>query len=133
MITNAAMKNGFTGGLIVDYPNSQKAKKYYLFLMAGYSDEIMNEAKEVIMPRAKTEDDDDSDEDNSESDNEMVDIKGKQRQKKNGIQKHDKYKTHGKVKDKSWIMKKKERQRKQGKNVKRDSKYSGRKRPTSLN
>jgi len=45
MITNAAMKNGFTGGLIVDYPNSQKAKKYYLFLMAGYSEEIMNEAR----------------------------------------------------------------------------------------
>ena len=50
MITNAAMKSGFTGGLIVDYPNSKKAKKFYLFLMAGYSEEIMNEAKQVIMP-----------------------------------------------------------------------------------
>ena len=37
MITTAAMKSGFTGGLIVDYPNSTKAKKHYLFLMAGYS------------------------------------------------------------------------------------------------
>jgi 18S rRNA (guanine1575-N7)-methyltransferase len=45
MITNAAMKNGFTGGLIIDYPNSKKAKKYYLFLIAGHSDEIMSEAK----------------------------------------------------------------------------------------
>jgi 18S rRNA (guanine1575-N7)-methyltransferase len=45
MITSAAMKNGFTGGLIVDYPNSKKAKKFYLFLMAGYSEEIMNEAR----------------------------------------------------------------------------------------
>jgi 18S rRNA (guanine1575-N7)-methyltransferase len=45
MITSAAMKSGFTGGLIVDYPNSKKAKKYYLFLMAGYSEEIMSEAR----------------------------------------------------------------------------------------
>ena len=53
MITKAALKNGFTGGVIVDYPNSQKAKKFYLFLMAGYSEEIMAEAKSVIMPKAK--------------------------------------------------------------------------------
>ena len=38
MITSAAMRNGFTGGLIVDFPNSKKAKKYFLFLMAGYSE-----------------------------------------------------------------------------------------------
>jgi len=62
MITSAAMRNGFTGGMIVDYPNSKKAKKYYLFLMAGYSEEIVQEAKSVIMPQAKTdEDSDDSD------------------------------------------------------------------------
>ncbi len=35
MITTAAMKAGFSGGLIVDYPNSAKAKKYYLVLEAG--------------------------------------------------------------------------------------------------
>ena len=44
MITAAAMRNGFTGGLIVDFPNSKKAKKYFLFLMAGYSEEIIKEA-----------------------------------------------------------------------------------------
>jgi len=32
MITSAAMKSGFTGGLVVDYPNSTKAKKYYLVI-----------------------------------------------------------------------------------------------------
>ncbi len=54
MITSAAMKNGFTGGLIVDFPNSKKAKKYFLFLMAGYSDEIINDAEKAIMlPKAK--------------------------------------------------------------------------------
>jgi 18S rRNA (guanine1575-N7)-methyltransferase len=45
------MKNGFTGGLIVDYPNSKKAKKHYLFLIAGYSEDLQTEAAGVI-PRA---------------------------------------------------------------------------------
>lgn len=45
MITNAALKNGFSGGMIIDYPNSRKARKYFLFLMAGYSEEIQKEAK----------------------------------------------------------------------------------------
>jgi len=48
LITRIAMKNGFTGGLIVDYPNSKKARKYYLFLMAGFSEEIQAEAKKAI-------------------------------------------------------------------------------------
>lgn len=30
LIMNVALKSGFTGGLVVDYPNSKKAKKYYL-------------------------------------------------------------------------------------------------------
>jgi 18S rRNA (guanine1575-N7)-methyltransferase len=94
MITNAAMKNGFTGGLIVDYPNSKKAKKYYLFLMAGYSEDIMNEARQVIMPTAKEgeEESEDSDsemeseedsseesEEESDEDEERIAVKGKHR------------------------------------------------------
>ena len=35
MITTAAMKSGFSGGLVVDYPNSTRAKKYYLVIEAG--------------------------------------------------------------------------------------------------
>lgn len=31
-ISNAAIKNGFSGGLFVDYPNSSSAKKYYLVI-----------------------------------------------------------------------------------------------------
>lgn len=30
MITQQAMKAGFTGGLVVDYPNSTRAKKYFI-------------------------------------------------------------------------------------------------------
>lgn len=37
LITAQAMKAGFTGGLVVDYPNSTKAKKFFLCLMTGGS------------------------------------------------------------------------------------------------
>jgi 18S rRNA (guanine1575-N7)-methyltransferase len=36
---------------------------------------------------------------------------------------------NGKVKDRKWILRKKDRQRRQGKEVRIDSKYTGRKRP----
>ena len=73
MITSAAMKNGFTGGLIIDFPNSKKAKKYFLFLMAGYSEEIIKDAeKAVFLPKAIEEGEDynysSSDEDGDSND-----------------------------------------------------------------
>lgn len=40
MITSQAMKAGFYGGLVVDYPNSSKAKKYFLVLMTGGTGEL---------------------------------------------------------------------------------------------
>lgn len=85
MITSAAMKNGFTGGLIVDFPNSKKAKKYFLFLMAGYSEEIIKEAQEaVFLPKARTQGEDyDFDEDASESD-ENSDMEDDDEEKKEG-------------------------------------------------
>jgi len=35
LITSQAMRAGFTGGVVVDYPNSTKAKKMFLTLFAG--------------------------------------------------------------------------------------------------
>ncbi|EAN85418.1 hypothetical protein, conserved [Trypanosoma cruzi] len=35
MITRAAMLCGFTGGVVVDFPHSAKAKKHYLVIQAG--------------------------------------------------------------------------------------------------
>ena len=35
MITAAAMTCGFTGGVVIDFPNSAKAKKYFLVLFTG--------------------------------------------------------------------------------------------------
>ena len=37
LIMYQATRAGFTGGVVVDYPNSAKAKKYYLCLFAGVS------------------------------------------------------------------------------------------------
>lgn len=37
LLTTQAMKAGFYGGVVVDYPNSTKAKKFFLVLMTGGS------------------------------------------------------------------------------------------------
>lgn len=35
LVTSQAMRAGFFGGVVVDYPNSTKAKKFFLVLMSG--------------------------------------------------------------------------------------------------
>lgn len=35
LLTGQAMKAGFFGGVVVDFPNSAKAKKFFLVLMTG--------------------------------------------------------------------------------------------------
>lgn len=35
MLTSSAMKVGFSGGLVVDFPHSTRAKKFFLVLMVG--------------------------------------------------------------------------------------------------
>lgn len=37
MMVAAAMRVGFSGGLVVDFPHSTRAKKYFLVLMVGTS------------------------------------------------------------------------------------------------
>ena len=87
------------------------------------------------------EEDDESDEDSEDGDamrprykKQDLQIKqvGRRRDSK-AIQKAKKqegrWKPNGNRKNKAWIMKKKDRQRRQGVKVKADSKYSGRKRP----
>ncbi len=37
MLTSSAMRAGFSGGLVVDFPHSTRAKKYFLVLMVGGS------------------------------------------------------------------------------------------------
>lgn len=114
MITNAALENGFTGGLVVDFPHSTKAKKYYLFLQAGYTKDTINEAMQS-MPKAL---------DDEEEEEEQVDYnKRRSELKKKRESRAPNYKS------KDWILKKKARQRRQGRDVRPDSKYTARKRP----
>lgn len=103
LISECAAKVGFAGGVVVDYPNSAKAKKHYLVLTfdRGYSapkglSDTGLERGQVRVDAARRE-------------------KPKVRKRKNG-------------KSKDWILNKKESQRKKGKDVRPDTKYTGRKR-----
>lgn len=112
LILACATKAGFTGGLVVDFPNSTKAKKYYLCLMTGIT---------AALPRAK----DESDIADEEADGQA------QVRKRKAAEYRDRRKGRGKgdkVKDKNWVLAKKDLYRKRGRDVAEDSKYTARKR-----
>eukprot|EP00924_Labyrinthula_sp_SR-Ha-C_P011618 maker-scaffold_17-snap-gene-3.37-mRNA-1 protein AED:0.34 eAED:0.34 QI:94/1/1/1/1/1/2/145/294 len=115
LISTAALSCGFTGGVVVDYPESAKAKKYYLCLFAGQAEvERKRERKEMLKARRNEIEvvgNDGNEERNWYGKNKKRDRKGSQKEGK-----------------KEWIQRKKARRVKQGKEVKRDSKYTGRKR-----
>jgi len=103
LITTQAMKAGFTGGVLVDYPNSTKAKKFFLVLMTGGNQPMpkplgVEESQSSALFETKRE-----------------------RMKKIRMGKNIKS-------NKDWIKEKKERARKKGKEICHDSKFSGRKR-----
>eukprot|EP00930_Biecheleria_cincta_P043631 TRINITY_DN29948_c0_g1_i1.p1 TRINITY_DN29948_c0_g1~~TRINITY_DN29948_c0_g1_i1.p1 ORF type:complete len:278 (-),score=55.13 TRINITY_DN29948_c0_g1_i1:396-1229(-) len=103
MITSAALRCGFGGGLVVDYPHSTKAKKHFLVIYAGLSGNVPQNIPPPL---------DDEDEEM------QVAVEGRTRVKKR----------RGKVelsyKDK--IIKKKEHQRRKAVNVRKDTKYTAR-------
>ncbi|XP_035228601.1 probable 18S rRNA (guanine-N(7))-methyltransferase [Stegodyphus dumicola] len=101
LVTHQAMRAGFGGGLVVDYPNSTKAKKYFLVLMTGGPQKL---------PAALG-----------------VEEEPEQHAK---YTKASRKVPHGKgVKSRrEWILEKKERRRRQGKEVRENSKYTARKR-----
>ena len=110
MITNAAMRVGFSGGLVVDFPHSTRAKKYFLVLMVGGS---------AAIPQAKGLDGDEPLEDEYDE-RQSVKIAGRKTRKG---------KKGDKIKGRQWILRKKEHQRQKGyADIKPDSKYTGRKR-----
>eukprot|EP00878_Enallax_costatus_P025051 GHUV01026772.1.p2 GENE.GHUV01026772.1~~GHUV01026772.1.p2 ORF type:complete len:122 (+),score=26.86 GHUV01026772.1:612-977(+) len=116
MMVAAAMKVGFSGGLVVDYPHSTRAKKFFLVLMVGPSSYV---------PQAKTGEESDSD---AEMDVDMGEVRVEGRQRK----RHGKHKQTGsdaQLKTKGWILKKKAQMRTKGYlSIPVDSKYTGRKR-----
>eukprot|EP01026_Neomeris_dumetosa_P004967 TRINITY_DN11355_c0_g1_i8.p1 TRINITY_DN11355_c0_g1~~TRINITY_DN11355_c0_g1_i8.p1 ORF type:complete len:291 (+),score=56.73 TRINITY_DN11355_c0_g1_i8:302-1174(+) len=108
MITRAAIHAGFHGGLVVDYPHSTRAKKYFLVLMVGAQLSTRGMAMEG-------EEDDDED---------QVEIQVQKRYGKK--RKGDKNTVKG---VKEIIFRDKERRRQKGQeNLPNDSRYSGRKR-----
>merc|ERR1712025_820328 len=111
MITNQSMKSGFTGGLVVDYPNSTKAKKFFLVLMTGGSQPLPKALGTDSMMQASNR--------HVQYENSRDRVKNKRGQK-------------SVKKSRDWILEKKERRRKQGKDVRPDSKFTGRKRSGKL-
>ena len=103
LITSAAMRAGFGGGLVVDYPNSTKAKKYFLVLMVG--------GALPHMPQGL-------------GSGNAIEVDVGDRETSKG-----KHRATLKVKGRAWILKKKQQMRAKGyENIPRDTRYTGRKR-----
>jgi len=120
LISECAARVGFAGGIVVDYPNSTKAKKHYLVLsfegtataprgLTGAEGALPSEGRSAVGVRVADKD-----------------------PRRNGKQRRGNApkKIKGKGKTKEWILHKKESQRKKGKETRKDTKYTGRKRPT---
>ena len=119
MITSSAMRAGFTGGLLIDYPNSTKAKKYYLTLFAGPAPPASEQ------PRALGEDG--AEEPGKRS---AMFMRERDRTRRHGLKRKAPSKP---VKgSREWVLKKKEAARARGDSVKTDSKYTARKRPRAF-
>ncbi|PXF46833.1 putative 18S rRNA (guanine-N(7))-methyltransferase [Gracilariopsis chorda] len=105
LLVASAMRAGFSGGLLVDYPNSTKAKKYYLCLTAGPPQ------KGAVQPKPLGVDS-----------NASVPVGNRTTQttsRRNASQQ---------LSRKDQVISKKDRRRRQGHLVRPDSKYTGRKR-----
>jgi 18S rRNA (guanine1575-N7)-methyltransferase len=116
LISECAARVGFAGGIVVDYPNSTKAKKHYLVLsferaykapegLTGVEGALLNEERAGVRVADKDP-------------------------RKDGKKQRAPKKKKGGGKTKEWILHKKETQRKKGKETREDTKYTGRKRPT---
>ncbi|XP_063062318.1 probable 18S rRNA (guanine-N(7))-methyltransferase [Engraulis encrasicolus] len=104
LITGQAMRAGFTGGVVVDYPNSTKAKKFFLCLFAGVSGVLPKGLGSETAERGVS-----SQANFTTQRARFKNMKGKSLKK-----------------SKDWIMEKKERRRRQGREVRADTKYTGR-------
>ncbi|XP_058793307.1 LOW QUALITY PROTEIN: probable 18S rRNA (guanine-N(7))-methyltransferase [Phymastichus coffea] len=100
VIIAEATKSGFFGGTVIDFPNSTKAKKIFLVLMTSNCIYSSNPLMKTRYP-----------------DQENNPIRKLQSRNKRSLKCH-----------KNWILKKKQKFRRQGKFVKNDSKYSSRRR-----
>jgi 18S rRNA (guanine1575-N7)-methyltransferase len=117
MITSCAMRCGFGGGVVVDFPHSTRAKKTYLVIHTGFQGHSGNAATSVSSDSVAT-----------------GQVQGDRQERISTINRTRNMNKRGGVQKnlvkggKQWIINKKDRQRRQGKDVKEDSKYTGRKR-----
>lgn len=121
MLTSAAMRAGFSGGLVVDFPHSTRAKKFFLVLMVGAPAEPMDLQGLDGEPGA---------EDRRGGVSVVSRQHGRGRKKKHGGGGGGSLSArHPEAKGKAWVHKKKEAMRAKGYlNVPADSKHTGRKR-----
>ncbi|KLO11854.1 williams-Beuren syndrome critical region protein 22 [Schizopora paradoxa] len=111
LITSIAQKAGFGGGVVIDYPNSKKARKVFLCLFVGSGGAQQNVPKGLDGEEPVEEDS----------------VKYERRRERE--KRRDKGGKRKSVKAKDWILKKKELYRKRGKEgVPNDSKFTGRQR-----
>jgi 18S rRNA (guanine1575-N7)-methyltransferase len=116
LISECATAVGFGGGVVVDYPNSAKAKKHYLVLSCDRTP-----GKQAIgMPMTA-------------SSRNTVQVSGVDSKNNNNHKgKAKPIRKNKGVKTKEWIVQKKEMQRNKGKTVRPDTKYTARRRPTKF-
>lgn len=110
LVLECARRAGFEGGLVIDYPNSTKAKKYYLCLNAG---------AKLTLPTALGVN--------------SVDEAGEETAKIEKSSHSTRFEARKRQRDESrrdWILRKKASARKRhgDANIRQDSKYSGRRR-----
>lgn len=110
LITSAAMRAGFSGGLLVDFPNSAKAKKYYLVLTAGPPAKNAEEPQPLGV-------------DNGGRYSQSAVQNAPRRSQNAGRSRRRKVDVPTR---RDLVIEKKERRRKQGRDTKEDSKYTGR-------
>jgi len=116
LISECATAVGFGGGIVVDYPNSAKAKKHYLVLSC-------DRTCRKQLPRGFTGEEDAP---NHVQVSSSSGGGGGGKRIRNG--KDQPVRKKKGVKTKEWILHKKETQRKKGKNVRPDTKYTARRR-----
>ncbi|KAK8282426.1 hypothetical protein V6Z11_D08G026400 [Gossypium hirsutum] len=117
LILSYAMRSGFAGGMVVDYPHSTKKRKEYLVLTCGPP------SVSSAVPSGKGEDGESCSDDESSGDeeNQTVCISDRHRPRK-------KQKVNKKGKGREWVLRKKDQMRRKGNVVPPDTKYTARKR-----
>lgn len=151
MITHSAMKCGFNGGVVVDYPNSARARKYYLVLQAGQvaggfvpppalTTEVENEEEEEESEYYGSDDDDDGEEGDDgfrdPSSRKRVHVGGRdtshhnKRARASSAHGHKRRRKDNRPEtgSRDWVLLKKEERRRRGYKTSADSKYTMRQR-----